>query len=88
MDKLRPKKGSQGTVILTNNDNYTVKIYTKAGKNLKMLIKIINFFIKSKIPKTIYKSYYLTEKKIVQIDILIDYQIIFHIIRMIWKNMK
>ena len=33
MDKLRPKKilgkGSQGTVILTNNDNYTVKIYTK-----------------------------------------------------------
>ena len=45
MDKLRPKKGSQGTVILTNNDNYTVKIYTKAGKNLKMLIKIINFFI-------------------------------------------
>jgi len=67
MDKLRPKKilgkGSQGTVILTNNDNYTVKIYTKAGKNLKMLIKIINFFIKSKIPKTIYKSYYLTEKK-------------------------
>lgn len=67
MDKLRPKKilgkGSQGTVILTNNDNYTVKIYTKAGKNLKMLIKIINFFINTKIPKTIYKSYYLTEKK-------------------------
>ena len=52
MDKLRPKKGSQRTVILTNNDNYTVKIYTKAWKNLK-------------IPKTIYKSYYLTEKNIV-----------------------
>lgn len=68
LNKLKPKKilgkGSQGTVILTNNDNYTVKIYTKKSKNLIMLIKVLNFFINCKnIPKTIYKSYYLTEKK-------------------------
>lgn len=66
--KLKPTKilgkGSQGTVILANNNKYTVKIYTKKSKNLIMLIKIINYFISYKnIPTTIYKSYYLTEKK-------------------------
>ena len=66
--KLKPKKilgkGSQGTVILANNNKYSVKIYTKKSKNLIMLIKIINYFISYKnIPTTIYKSYYLTEKK-------------------------
>jgi hypothetical protein len=66
--KLKPKKilgkCSQGTVILTNNNNYTVKIYTKRTKNLIMLVSILNFFINYKnIPNSIYKSYYLTEKK-------------------------
>jgi hypothetical protein len=66
--KLKPTKilgkGSQGTVILANNNKYSVKIYTKKSKNLIMLIKIINYFISYKnIPTTIYKSYYLTEKK-------------------------
>jgi hypothetical protein len=56
-------KGSQGTVILTNNENYVVKIYTKKSKRLKMLIHILHFFINyNKLPKTIYKSYYITEK--------------------------
>ena len=66
--KLKPKKilgkCSQETVILTNNNNYTVKIYTKRTKNLIMLVSILNFFINYKnIPNSIYKSYYLTEKK-------------------------
>lgn len=66
--KLKPEKilgkGSHGTVILTNNNNYTVKIYTKRTKNLIMLVSILNFFINYKnIPNSIYKSYYLTEKK-------------------------
>ena len=65
---LRPKKilgkGSQGTVILSNNKNYVVKIYTKKSKNLRMLIKILNFFINyKKLPKTIYNPYYITEKQ-------------------------
>ena len=52
------------SVILANNNKYIVKIYTKKSKNLIMLIKIINYFISYKnIPTTIYKSYYLTEKK-------------------------
>lgn len=68
LKKIKSKKilgkGSQGTVILTNNENYVVKIYTKKFKNLKMLIKILNFIINyQKLPKTIYKSYYITEKK-------------------------
>jgi len=66
LKQLKPTKilgkGSQGIVILSHDDNYAVKIYTKKGHNLKMLIKIINFFINCKsLPKTIYKSYYLTE---------------------------
>jgi hypothetical protein len=66
--KLKPKKilgkGSQGIIILTNNENYVVKIYIKKIKNLKMLIKILHFFINyQKLPKTIYKPYYITEKK-------------------------
>jgi serine/threonine protein kinase len=66
LKQLKPTKilgkGSQGIVILSHDDNYAVKIYTKKVYNLKMLIKIINFFINCKsLPKTIYKSYYLTE---------------------------
>lgn len=66
LKQLKPTKilgkGSQGIVILSHDDNYAVKIYTKKAHNLKMLIKIINFFINCKsLPKTIYKSYYLTE---------------------------
>lgn len=66
--ELIPKKilgkGSQGTVILTNNETIAIKIYIKRSKNLKMLISILNFFIKYKnLPKTIYKPYYITERK-------------------------
>lgn len=55
-------KGSQGTIISTHDDNYIIKIYTKRFKNLKMLIKIIAFFINySYLPKTIYKPYHISE---------------------------
>jgi hypothetical protein len=47
-------------VILTNNENYVMKIYTKKSKRLKMLIRILYFFINyNKLPKTIHKSYYV-----------------------------
>ena len=60
LKELRPK----GTVILSNNENYVIKIYTKKSKNLKMLIKILIFFINyKKLPKTIYKPYCITEKQ-------------------------
>jgi hypothetical protein len=67
INKLKPYKivgcGSQGIIILPSDDKYIVKIYIKNNKNLKMTVKIIQFFIKCKnLPKTIYKSYYITEK--------------------------
>ena len=66
--RLKPSKilgvGSEGCVISTNNNNYCVKIYQNKALKSKMLINIINFFIRSnKILKTIYKTYYITEKK-------------------------
>lgn len=66
--KFKPVKilgrGSQGTVILTHDENYVVKIYTKKLKNLKMLIKILDFLINyNNLPKTIYKSYHITEQQ-------------------------
>jgi len=46
-------KGSQGIIILSHDDNYVVKIYTKPSKNLKMLVRIINYFVHHKnLPKT------------------------------------
>ena len=56
-------KGSQGYIILTDNNEYAVKIYKNKIKNLKMLIKIIYFLHTKDVPKTIYKTYFLTEKK-------------------------
>ena len=66
--KFKPVKilgrGSQGTVILTHDENYVVKIYTKKSKNLKMLVKILDFLINyNNLPKTIYKSYHITEQQ-------------------------
>ena len=67
INKLKPYKilgsGSQGIIILSSDNKYTIKIYIKKNKNLKMTVKIIQFFIKCKnLPKTIYKSYYINEK--------------------------
>jgi serine/threonine protein kinase len=57
-------KGSQGTVILTHDENYVVKIYSKKSKNLKMLVKILDFLINcNNLPKTIYRSYHITEQQ-------------------------
>ena len=57
-------KGSEGTVILTNNKKYTVKIYEKEIDQLQTYVKIIDYLHKDmKIPRTIYKSYFLTYYK-------------------------
>jgi hypothetical protein len=57
-------KGSQGTIILSHDDNYVVKIYTNPSKNLKMLVRIINYFINYKnLPKTIYHPFHITNQK-------------------------
>ena len=68
LNKFKPVKilgkGSQGTVILTHDENYVVKIYSKKSKNLKMLVKILNFLINfNNLPKTIYRSYHITEQQ-------------------------
>lgn len=55
-------KGSEGIVILTNNDKYTVKIYRLEAKYMISLIRIIDYIQKYNIP-TIYKSYKFLSKK-------------------------
>jgi len=76
LKELSPKKilgkSSKRTIILSNNENYVIKIYTKKSKNLKMLIKILIFLINyKKLPKTIYKPYYITEN--INNNNLLDY---------------
>ena len=68
LQNIKPKnilgKGSEGTLILSNNKKYTVKIYNKNIDQLRTYIKIINYLQNSKnIPKTIYKSYLITTCK-------------------------
>jgi hypothetical protein len=68
LKKIKPKKilgkGSEGTVILSNNKKYTVKIYEKNIDQLQSYIEIINYLQNiKKIPKTIYKSYLVTTCK-------------------------
>lgn len=55
-------KGSEGIVILTNNDQYTVKIYRLEAKYMISLIRIIDYIQKYNIP-TIYKSYKFLSKQ-------------------------
>lgn len=55
-------KGSEGIVIMTNNNKYTVKIYRLEPKYMISLIRIINYLQKYNIP-TIYKSYKFLSKK-------------------------
>lgn len=55
-------KGSEGIVILTNNDQYTVKIYRLEAKYMISLIRIIDYIQKYNIP-TIYRSYNFLSKK-------------------------
>lgn len=64
--KLRPYKrlgtGSEGVIILSNNNKYTVKIYRLNPLYMKSYIKLINYIQKYNIP-TIYKSYKLLPMK-------------------------
>ena len=56
-------KGSEGVIILTHDNNYTVKIYISNYFKSLMFFNIVIYLQESKIPKTIYKSYLFTEKK-------------------------
>ena len=68
LKNIKPKnilgKGSEGTIILSNNKKYTVKIYNKDINKLYTYINIINYIQQNKkLPKTIYKSYLITTCK-------------------------
>jgi len=64
--KLKPYKrlgyGTEGIVILTTNNKYTVKIYRTDSKSMKSYVKLIKYLQKYNLP-TIYKSYKLLSKK-------------------------
>lgn len=67
LNKLKPYKilgeGTQGLVISTYNNKYTVKIYDKIYLSSSMFINIVEYFQKNKsLPLTIYKSYFFTIK--------------------------
>jgi hypothetical protein len=57
-------KGSQSIIILTKNDKFVVKIYDTYSKNINEVMKII-FYLQNVtlLPKTIYKSYFITRRK-------------------------
>lgn len=57
-------KGSQGLILQTHNDNYTIKIYQKSFLKAIEFLKIINYIQSYKnLPKTIYISYLFTKSK-------------------------
>lgn len=56
-------KGTQGIIILEKNNEIAIKIFINKPRNLKMLIKIINFFKNKNCPKTICKTLFLSESK-------------------------
>jgi hypothetical protein len=65
LNKLKPYKilgkGTQGLIISTYNNKYTVKIYDKIYLNSSMFINIVEYLQKNKsLPLTIYKSYFFT----------------------------
>jgi hypothetical protein len=54
-------RGSEGIVIMTHNNKYTIKIYNKPYLTAIIFLKIINYLQDcKKLPKTIYKSYLFT----------------------------
>ena len=66
LKNLKPYKklgeGSEGIVIMTSNNKYTVKIYKTEPKYMISLIRIIKYLQKYNIA-TIYKSYKFLSKK-------------------------
>jgi len=66
INNLKPYKrlgrGTDGVVILANNEKYSVKIYRLSPKYMKELIKIMDYLNNYEIP-TIYKSYKFLSKK-------------------------
>jgi hypothetical protein len=67
LDKFKPLKtlgkGSEGIIILTHNNKYTIKVYSSNYLKSIMFFNIITYLQDSKLPKTIYKSYLFTEKE-------------------------
>ena len=67
INQLKPSKilgkGSEGVVILTHNNNYTVKIYSSNYLKSMMFFNIIVYLQDCRLPKTIYKSYLFTQKE-------------------------
>ena len=63
---LKPEKvlgkGSEGIVILTNNNKYTIKIYKLDAKRMINLLRVVDYLKKYNLP-TIYKSYDFLSKK-------------------------
>ena len=63
---LKPKKilgkGSEGIVIIANNNKYTIKIYRLDPKRMINLLRVIDYIKKYDIP-TIYKNYEFLGKK-------------------------
>lgn len=65
LKKFKPQKilgkGSEGVVIMTHDNKYTIKIYNKPYLTAIIFLKIINYLQDYKnLPKTIYKSYLFT----------------------------
>jgi 16S rRNA U516 pseudouridylate synthase RsuA-like enzyme len=54
--------GTEGIIILTTDDKYTVKIYKSSQIYIKSYIWIVKYLQKYNLP-TIYKSYKLLSKK-------------------------
>lgn len=65
LQKFKPQKilgkGSEGVVIMTHDNKYTIKIYNKPYLTAIIFLKIVNYLQDCKnLPKTIYKSYLFT----------------------------
>ena len=67
LDKFKPLKilgkGSEGVIILTHNNKYTIKLYSSNYLKSIMFFNIVTYLQDCKLPKTIYKSYLFTEKE-------------------------
>jgi hypothetical protein len=67
LDKFKPLKilgkGSEGIIILTHNNKYTIKLYSSNYLKSIMFFNIVTYLQDCKLPKTIYKSYLFTEKE-------------------------
>lgn len=67
LSQLKPSKilgkGSEGVIILTHDDKYTVKIYISNYQKSLMFFNIMRYLQECKLPKTIYKSYLFTQKE-------------------------